>query len=305
MSKDPNLDDLSFDAVIPSALLLNENLEPNAIKLYAFIRGLTKAHGYCYATNGYLSKCMKCDESTVKRLLLSLKSEGFIEIHTNKEGIHWQRHIYMGVNFNKCLRRLKNKPPPAQNRATIEDIKSKIFEEGERESAAPPPPPPLPKPKEKEEKASWEFRHGRVRMKEKEFGALIKEFGEERVKIYLDKLDRYGNTNPKRFRQYESHAEKIKEWIIADSQETSSAKTDTAAGRAAARAESEADNRYLADRIAKDASRTGMSNVIYAGASYIQFTYSDNLFVVRYHDPDFRKKVTQHLKKLKIPTNGL
>ena len=189
-----------------------------------------------------------------------------------------------------------------------EDLK----EESEKEPEAPPPPPP-PKPKERKEepkenedlKTSWEFRHGRVRMKEKEFGALIEEFGEERVKLYLTKLDRYGNTNPKRFKQYENHAEKIREWILEDSHKSSLAKTDTAAGRAAARAESEADNRYLADRIAKDLSSIGMGNVIYAGASYIQFTYGDKLFAIRYHDPDFRKKVAEHLKNLKTPLKGL
>ncbi len=52
MSILPDLDALSFDAVIPSVLLFNENLEPNAIKLYAFVRGLTKAHGYCFAMKG-------------------------------------------------------------------------------------------------------------------------------------------------------------------------------------------------------------------------------------------------------------
>lgn len=127
MSRIPNLDDLSFDAVIPSALLLNENIEPNAIKLYAFVRGLTKAHGYCYATNEYLAACMKCDSSTVKRLLKSLKQEGFIQIQTDKNGIHWQRHIYVGVDFKKCLRRVKNEPPPAQNKAPPSSNLSPIY----------------------------------------------------------------------------------------------------------------------------------------------------------------------------------
>jgi DNA-binding MarR family transcriptional regulator len=129
MSRTPNLDDLSFDAVIPSTLLLNENIEPNAIKLYAFVRGLTKAHGYCFATNDYLAACMKCDISTVKRLLKSLKEEGFIQIEANKEGIHWQRHIYVGVDFKKCLRRLKNEPPPAQNQAPPSSNSSHIYKE--------------------------------------------------------------------------------------------------------------------------------------------------------------------------------
>lgn len=70
MSYEPNFSDLSFDAVIPSALLFNENLEPSALKLYAFVRGLTRAQGHCFATNTYLSKCIRTDERTVQRLSL-------------------------------------------------------------------------------------------------------------------------------------------------------------------------------------------------------------------------------------------
>ena len=113
----PKFQDLAFDAVIPSALLFNENIEPSAIKLYAFIRGLSRVHGYCYATNAYLAECMNCDESTVKRLICSLAKESFISIETNKDGLHWQRRIFIGVYFKECLRRLENEPPPAQKRA--------------------------------------------------------------------------------------------------------------------------------------------------------------------------------------------
>ena len=111
----PKFEDLAFDAVIPSALLFNENIEPNAIKLYAFIRGLTRVQGYCYATNAYLAECMNCSVETVQRLLRSLRDEGFIEIETNKEGIHWQRRIFVGVNLKKSLRSVKNNTPPCQN----------------------------------------------------------------------------------------------------------------------------------------------------------------------------------------------
>lgn len=110
-------EELSFFVSIPGALLENENLEPSCIILYAHLSGLSRKHGYCYATNAYLASRMKCDESTIRRLLASLKGEGFIEIETNKNGIHWQRHISLAVNLKKCLRRGKNEHPPAQNRA--------------------------------------------------------------------------------------------------------------------------------------------------------------------------------------------
>lgn len=113
----PKFQDLAFDAVLPSAILFNENLEPSAIKLYAFLRGLSRLHGYCYATNEYLAECMNIEKSSVKRLLKSLKLESFIQVKTIKEGVHWQRHIYVGVDLKKSLRRVKNEPPPAQIQA--------------------------------------------------------------------------------------------------------------------------------------------------------------------------------------------
>lgn len=140
----PRFEDISFDAVIPSAILFNKNIEPSAIKLYAFVRGLTRAHGYCYATNKYLSECMECDERTVTRLLKSLSDEGFIEIETYKEGLHCQRHIFIGVCLKESLRKDKNVyppgqkcPPPPTNLSTNKRYK---IEDIEKEGCLSPPP---------------------------------------------------------------------------------------------------------------------------------------------------------------------
>lgn len=114
MSTEINLNDLSFEVSIPSAVLLNPNINDSCVKLFAFIKGLTRAHGYCYATNEYLAKCMNTSTSSLKRWLKQLKDEGCIEIVTDKEGIHWQRHIYLGVNLKKCLRRSTGKLTTAQ-----------------------------------------------------------------------------------------------------------------------------------------------------------------------------------------------
>lgn len=109
--------DLSFDCVLPSAIFFNENLEPNCIKCYAVVRGLTKMKGYCFATNEYLAKILQTDPSSLRRWISSLQKEGFLEIQTTRNGIHWQREIYLSDKFKKCLRRLKNEHPPAQNQA--------------------------------------------------------------------------------------------------------------------------------------------------------------------------------------------
>lgn len=210
-----DLDNIAFDAVIPSALLFNEKIEPNAIKLYGFVRGLTRAHGYCFATNAYLAHLMRCDESSVKRLLTSLKSEGFIEITTNKNGIHWQRHIYISEKFNKSLRRLKNKLPPAQNSAppsskmspiyrdSINEIKEERGEGVKTPTASPPPNAPL-------------FTFKRIKMSQEKVASLVKDFGEEKIKEMMERLDEYADINPKRFKQYACHAAVIRKWIRDD-----------------------------------------------------------------------------------------
>lgn len=114
MNRD-QISQLSFDCVLPASIFFNENLEPNCIKLYAMVRNLSKMHGYCFATNEYLAKLLKSDISSIKRWLLSLKKEGYLDLQTNKTGIHWSREIYLSDDFKKCLRRFKNEPPPAQN----------------------------------------------------------------------------------------------------------------------------------------------------------------------------------------------
>lgn len=110
MSQD-KFKDLSFDAVIPSHLLLNRNLEPNAKILYAFIRNLTKKEGYCYASNSYLAELMDVDIRSVQIWLVSLKQQGYIEVEQDV-----QRRIYLTDSFlKKCLGDEKIFTPPCKN----------------------------------------------------------------------------------------------------------------------------------------------------------------------------------------------
>ena len=97
------LSQISYDCVLPSAIFFNEKIEPAAIKTYAIVRNLTKMSGYCFATNDYLSETLAIESRTVKRHLSSLKSQGFIEIKTEKNGIHWQRKIYISERFKKIF----------------------------------------------------------------------------------------------------------------------------------------------------------------------------------------------------------
>lgn len=118
--------EISFDCVLPSALLFNKKIELTAVKLYAMIRGLTKKHGYCYATNKYLSELMEASERSVTEWILQLKKEGYLEVETDKNGIHWQRRIYLSDKFKISLRKeaqfhppRSTVPPPSQPASTI------------------------------------------------------------------------------------------------------------------------------------------------------------------------------------------
>jgi DNA-binding PadR family transcriptional regulator len=125
--------ELSFDCVLPSAIFFNSNLEPACIKFYAIIRNLTKKHGYCYATNEYLEGILGCSTASIKRWLGSLEEEGYLEVETEKNGINWQRRIYLSDKFKIELRRLKNEPPPAQKCTPPSSKMSPIIEEYSKE----------------------------------------------------------------------------------------------------------------------------------------------------------------------------
>lgn len=287
MNNLPDLDALSFDAVIPSALLFNENLEPNAIKLYAFVRGLTRAHGYCFATNEYLAHCMRSDISSVKRWLTSLKQEKFIDIQTEKDGIHWQRRIFVGVNFNNCLRRLKNKPPPAQNCTPPSSKLSHIYKEGikyeildeEREEAAPPPPPP-----------SF-FSEGNVRMPLKRKEELEKEFGIEKVKQMIGELNDYSEIKPAEFKKYGSHAAVIRKWIKREEKENKTSSEGGSVDR----------NREFALSVATKYSHLQIE----AGSESIGFLAGNYPFYINYKEHGFKDQVIGRLRKMGLTVTGL
>jgi hypothetical protein len=107
-----NKEELCFEVVLPSSILVNNNLDPSHIKLYAFVKGLTRLKGYCYASNAYLAYLTNCSERHVSRMLNQLSEEGFLEIDVDKRGIHWQRRIYLGSVLNKSLRKDVEVTPP-------------------------------------------------------------------------------------------------------------------------------------------------------------------------------------------------
>jgi len=111
---EPSLNDFSYEFTAPTNILFDRSIDGDSRSLYFIIKSLTRAHGYCFATNAYLGKAMGVSISSIQRYLRKLKAASYIKIVTNKKGIHWQRHVYLGVDLNKCLRRVKSDTPPCQ-----------------------------------------------------------------------------------------------------------------------------------------------------------------------------------------------
>lgn len=126
--------EVSFDCVMPSAIFFNDQIEPAAIKCYAMIRNLAKMNGYCYANNKYLAGLLDCAVATLKNWISSLEAAGFIEIEHVANFEKDSRHIYISDNFKKCLRRLKNEPPPNNNLAGGSQKSGHINKEYPKES---------------------------------------------------------------------------------------------------------------------------------------------------------------------------
>lgn len=207
-----DLAELSYDCVLPSSIFFNDNLEPNCIKLYAIVRGLTKLHGYCFATNEYLAKILDVEDRSIRRWIQHLKNEGYLEIHRQKKGIQEQRHLYISDGFKKFLRRDKIVHPPGQNcppppdkivhHINKENMKEEEYSMG-RESS-----PPAQKYSPLLEKGKF------VRISSEEFEELCKEHGIAVIEKFIEQINDYLAAHGKK--PYKDYSATIRNWIRKD-----------------------------------------------------------------------------------------
>ncbi len=85
----------SYFAIIPANVRYCKNIEPNAKLLFGEITCLTQKEGYCWASNKYFAELYDVCERTVTNWLQSLEDNGFIEVHTEKVGMRWDRKIFI------------------------------------------------------------------------------------------------------------------------------------------------------------------------------------------------------------------
>ena len=273
--------ELSFDTVIPSAILLNENIELKAVKLYAFIKSLTKMCGYCFASNNYLAGLMKADVSSIKRWLKMLRDEGYIEIDTDKTHIHWQRKIYISDKFKKCLRRLMDKLPPVHPCAPPSLPISHILEDKnkedkiKREEASPFPAPIF-----------YQI-HKRVKMLMTLYNKLCEEFGVTKIMEMMDRLDEYADINPKRFKQYACHAAVIRKWIRDDMSKSSK------------------NSKVSQDWIAKIKKILNNNSNVYFSQEGITFAHGASQTFIKFNDPSCKEQVINRMRKMNLPVDDI
>jgi hypothetical protein len=148
----------NFYAIIPAHVRYCKGIEPGAKLLYGELTALAQAEGYCWASNKYFADLYGVEERTIQRWLSSLKDLNFIAIQNEKQGIHWQRKIFISVEIKKmftkghlCQGGVTNLSGDHDKNVTQSNTISNTYEYKEKEinkekERGEPPPNPLPLP---------------------------------------------------------------------------------------------------------------------------------------------------------------
>ena len=200
--------EMSFEVSIPSALLLNRNVDPACVKLFAFIKSLTRAHGYCFASNGYLARLMGTTNRSVQRYLMILRDEGYLEIEFDTTKHQCTRKIFIGKKPKKEGGQDKPVVPPRQicrtpttdlSHISLYSISNK--EEGNIPPIAPQKEEPI------EEVAFGPF----VKLQKKEYEALSAAFGKQELEEMIASMNDHMAANGKK--PYKDYAAAIRCWF--------------------------------------------------------------------------------------------
>lgn len=92
-------------ALIPAAVLYDDQIPATAKLLYGEIYRLSHANGYCYASNRDFTEILRCSEATVTRLISALADQGHIRVKMirryGSKGDITQRRIFCGQKLAK------------------------------------------------------------------------------------------------------------------------------------------------------------------------------------------------------------
>jgi DNA-binding PadR family transcriptional regulator len=173
--------------VIPSQVFEDDRLEYSEIMFYALLSGLANNTGYCFASDKYLAERMKISHQTIERWLLKLEEIGYIKRETKKNGLRWDRKIFITharVNSNNVY-----EPSPTRARTLTHEgiVRKEIINKED-------PPPQVPKKSdEPQDLVQMKKKMISLGWKEKEFDEAWKRF----------------EVTP------QGHVKNIRDWLIA------------------------------------------------------------------------------------------
>ena len=103
---------------IPHSISRNSNLHFGARLLYGEILLLGRKHGYCWASNAYLSELLSVSEKTITRWIKALENEGFIytDSKLTKDGTN--RKLMIKAKGQECPLAEKPRDTGVQSQGT-------------------------------------------------------------------------------------------------------------------------------------------------------------------------------------------
>jgi|GEM_PF-6328044 hypothetical protein len=170
----------------------------------------------------------------------------------------------------------ENPHPVGENPKAIPDpIPDTVTTYTKREEAAPPSP------------LVYKY-FNKVKMEEKKYKELVKEFGEKTVKDKIDRLNAYSDENPKRFKTYGCHAAIVHRWIDEDKSKVidNEIKID------------EQEHRKIAVEIVHNFPVEVKKNHIQVQELGVVFCIGKEFELIHFKDIEFRDKVACQLTKI-------
>lgn len=283
-------DFISYDSVIPMAMWFDKKLDPIDVKIYAIIRNLSNKVGYCFATNEYISETTEFANRTIQRSLVTLKRNGYIEIETNKNGIYWQRRIYISDKFKKSLRSDSQVTPPRLPSHPPMTPESPITSINPNEEYLKETPPT---PSKGDRVLYGQF----VSLSKEEFEILAKRMGSvnalnELIEEMNDHLLSSGN------KPYKDYAAAIRNWIRRR-KGAGASKVDPGANKGPSDQFSEGANRSWWGKWRKLIHPYVRQGLMYDGSEYVSFSKEGVEPVkIYYRDPKFQEICENEFRKL-------
>ena len=180
---------INYYSVMPATVRYDKKISPSEKLLYSEITALANKEGYCYAQNRYFAKLYGVSTDTVSRWFSNLQKNGYVNIQVNrgKNNEVLSRYVYI-VDTPSLQKYLYPSPQKCREGTgkNVEynniNINNNIHNKDE--------------PKKEEPKIRYAEC---VFMTESDYKKLIDDFGEQKAKLLIDKMNYYKRTYSKKY----------------------------------------------------------------------------------------------------------